>query len=307
MNLIHRVVIVIGQLLQWRNILHRKKHHVRHLHIIVIVNNILRIQIRRAAVINKSPNIPMPARIYSVPAFPNKLSRESLILRIQTRVTQILPNVEQILVTPNPPIRFRVLQKLPCVLADEASGRYGDLELVPDSSLANPVVAGRRALAVGPTLVHEKLSLHECSVSIIRNLAAVTDRAPALSRIRAPARAIAARWRYGVVPARIHHSLDVVERGRLLVVYSVHSRNTERLLFPRYVHDAHTRPKPSIVRRLLQLLPGEFGLAGFSTQLEHEDLLSVGPGFHPVLLDSVESVVYVSSHELRFRVKRVHG
>lgn len=78
MHLINSIIVVVCQFLQGGNVFSSKKHNVRHALIIVIIEHVLSIEVRRAAVVDKPANISVLRCIDSVALLLHTLERCTL-------------------------------------------------------------------------------------------------------------------------------------------------------------------------------------------------------------------------------------
>lgn len=63
-HLTNLIVVIVRQFLERRYIVLGKQHHVRDPHILMVVQNVLRVKIRRAAMVYKPPHVPFPRSVY---------------------------------------------------------------------------------------------------------------------------------------------------------------------------------------------------------------------------------------------------
>ena len=129
MNLINRVIVMVCQLLQGRNILSSKEHYMRNSFVCMIIKEILSIQIGRTAVVDESPHIAILCCIYSESTIPHhNFKGTGLRIRHEGResipkraVTVVIPNVKQILIITGSLISFFLFKEFSYILTYKTS------------------------------------------------------------------------------------------------------------------------------------------------------------------------------------------
>ena len=99
-NLTYRVVVIVCQLLQGRDVLSRKEHYVRNSFVLMIIREILSIQIGRTAVVDKSPHIGILRCIHSESTIPHH-NFTGTCVRIRHKGRESIPKRAVIVVIPN--------------------------------------------------------------------------------------------------------------------------------------------------------------------------------------------------------------